>query len=142
MTKRTIDGALGILKACLKSKTVKRVVYTSSGSAVCRTGKEEEVLDESSWSDVDFLRRFKPDGWSYGVSKTLTEKAVLEFGEQHGLDVVTLIPPFVVGPFICAKLPDSVERALVLVLGTGTIYYAAAYSISTPVPSFFFPVHK
>ena len=34
VTKRTIDGALGILKACLNSKTVKRVVYTSSASAV------------------------------------------------------------------------------------------------------------
>ncbi|KAI9088264.1 hypothetical protein K1719_029985 [Acacia pycnantha] len=36
----------------------------------------------------------------YGISKTLTEKAVLEFGEQNGLDVVTVIPPLVVGPFI------------------------------------------
>ncbi|XP_061374301.1 vestitone reductase [Gastrolobium bilobum] len=117
VTKRTIDGALGILKACLNSKTVKRVVYTSSASAVCWNGKEEEVLDESSWSDVDMLRSVKPFGWSYAVSKTLAEKAVLEFGEKHGLDVVTLIPPFVVGPFICPKLPDSVEKALVLVLG-------------------------
>ncbi|KAF2282669.1 hypothetical protein GH714_043779 [Hevea brasiliensis] len=32
IVKRTIDGTLGILKACLNSKTVKRVVYTSSAS--------------------------------------------------------------------------------------------------------------
>ncbi|MED6160289.1 hypothetical protein PIB30_050198 [Stylosanthes scabra] len=44
VTKRTIDGTLGILKACLNSKTVKRVVYTSSGAAVSRTGKEEEAV--------------------------------------------------------------------------------------------------
>ena len=137
VTKRAVDGALGILKACIDSKTVKRVVYTSSAAAVCCTGKEEDVLDESSWSDVDFLRRFKPYGWSYAVSKTLTEKAVLEFGEQHGLEVVTLTAPFIVGSFICPKLPDSVEKALVLVLGIYYIIFDAAYSISTPDSSIF-----
>ncbi|KAF2298204.1 hypothetical protein GH714_018594 [Hevea brasiliensis] len=34
IVKRTIDGTLGILTACLNSRTVKRVVYTSSASAV------------------------------------------------------------------------------------------------------------
>ncbi|XP_028761627.1 vestitone reductase-like isoform X2 [Neltuma alba] len=117
VTKRSIDGALGILKACLTSKTVKRVVYTSSAAAVSATGKEDEVMDESSWSDVNLLRTSKIFGWSYAVSKTLTEKAVLEFGEQNGLDVVTLIPTFVVGPFICPKLPGSVGSTLYFLLG-------------------------
>ncbi|XP_057435472.1 vestitone reductase-like [Lotus japonicus] len=119
VTKRTIEGALGILKACLNSKTVKRVVYTSSGSAVNSfSGKEdEEGLDESYWSDVELLRSVKPFGWSYIVSKTLAEKAVLEFGEQHGLNVVTLTPTFIVGRWICPQLPGSIEKALVLILG-------------------------
>jgi vestitone reductase len=117
VTKRTVDGALGILKACVNSKTVKRFIYTSSGSAVSFNGKNKDVLDESDWSDVDLLRSVKPFGWSYGVSKTLAEKAVLEFGQQNGIDVVTLILPFIVGSFVCPKLPDSVEKALVLVLG-------------------------
>ncbi|XP_027357343.1 vestitone reductase-like isoform X2 [Abrus precatorius] len=117
VTKRTVDGALGILRACLKSKTVKRVVYTSSASTVSFSGTQKDVVDESVWSDVDLLRTVKPFGWSYAVSKVLTEKALLEFGEQHGLEVVSLIAPFVVGRFICPKLPDSVERALILVLG-------------------------
>lgn len=118
VTKRAINGALGILKACLSSKTVKRVVYTSSGSTLSFSSTEEkDVVDESVWSDVDLLRSVKPFGWSYAVSKVLAEKAALQFGEQHGLDVVTLIPPFVVGPFICPKLPDSIEKALVLVFG-------------------------
>ncbi|XP_061348740.1 vestitone reductase-like [Gastrolobium bilobum] len=118
VTKRSIDGALGILKACLNSKTVKRVVYTSSASAVTTIiGKQEEIMDESFWSDVDYLRASKLFGWSYAVSKTLTEKAVLEFGEQNGLDVVTIIPPFVSGPFICPKLPGSVRDSLSLIFG-------------------------
>ncbi|CAK8542209.1 unnamed protein product [Lathyrus sativus] len=117
VTKRTVDGALGILKACVNSKTVKRFIYTSSGSAVSFNGKDKEVLDETDWSDVDLLRSVKPFAWSYAVSKTLAEKAVLEFGKQNGIDVVTLILPFIVGRFICPKLPDSIEKALVLVLG-------------------------
>ncbi|KAK4267774.1 hypothetical protein QN277_024511 [Acacia crassicarpa] len=117
VTKRSIDGALGILKACLLSQTVKRVVYTSSASAVANFDKEDEVQDESSWTDVDYLRTSKPFGWSYAISKTLTEKAVLEFGEQHGLDVVTVTPTFVVGPFICPKLPGSVRSMLYFLLG-------------------------
>ena len=45
------------------------------------------------------LRSVKPFGWSYAVSKVLTEKAVLEFGEQNGLEVATVIAPFIVGRF-------------------------------------------
>ncbi|KAK7343182.1 hypothetical protein VNO80_26145 [Phaseolus coccineus] len=116
VTKRSIDGALGILKACLNSKTVKRVVYTSSASAVIFNGKEE-MMDECYWSDVDYLRASKTFGWSYAVSKTLTEKTVLEFGEQNELDVVTLIPTFVFGPFICSKLPSSVYATLNFAFG-------------------------
>ncbi|PRQ57629.1 putative vestitone reductase [Rosa chinensis] len=47
VTKRSIDGALGILKACLYAKTVKRVVYTSSASAVAFSNKDVEDMDES-----------------------------------------------------------------------------------------------
>ncbi|KAG4992797.1 hypothetical protein AAZX31_09G247500 [Glycine max] len=118
VTKRAIDGALGILKAGLKAKTVKRVVYTSSASTVSFSSLEEkDVVDESVWSDVDLLRSVKPFSWSYAVSKVLSEKAVLEFGEQNGLEVTTLVLPFVLGGFVCPKLPDSVERALLLPLG-------------------------
>ncbi|XP_054784734.1 vestitone reductase-like [Prosopis cineraria] len=112
VTKISIDGALGILKACLASKTVKRVVYTSSSAAVSYVGKEDEVKYETLWSDVHLLRTLKPFGWSYAVSKTLTEKAVLEFGQQNGLDVVTVIPPDVAGRFLCPKLPSSVRSTL------------------------------
>jgi len=117
VTKRTIDGALGILKACQNSKSVKRVIYTSSASAVYMQDKEEDEMDESYWSDVNNLRTLKPFAWSYAVSKTLAEKAVLEFGEQHGLDIVTLVPSFVVGPFICPKLPGSVFSSLAFLFG-------------------------
>ncbi|XP_030551971.2 vestitone reductase-like [Rhodamnia argentea] len=122
VTKRSIDGALGILRACLNSKTVKRVVYTSSASAVQLYNSRAEILDEDSWSDVKSLREMTRFGASYAISKTLTEKAVLEFGERHGLEVVTVVPPFVLGPFICPKFPGSVRTSLALVLGNENEY--------------------
>ncbi|KAI3428979.1 uncharacterized protein J3R85_008789 [Psidium guajava] len=122
VTKRSIDGALGIMRACLNAKTVKRVVYTSSASAVLFNNSRPDKLDEDSWSDVESLREMRRFGSSYAISKTLTEKAVLEFGERHGLEVVTVIPSFVHGPFICPKLPGSVRTCLALVLGNEKEY--------------------
>ncbi|KAG4192252.1 hypothetical protein ERO13_A07G145600v2 [Gossypium hirsutum] len=123
ITERSINGAVGILKACLRSKTVKRVVYTSSASTVVFNGQEMDMMDESFWTDVDFVRqKLSPNAHSYIISKTWTERAALEFGAQHGLDVVTVIPSFVVGPFICPKFPGSVRTSLALVLGNQSEY--------------------
>ncbi|CAL0305069.1 unnamed protein product [Lupinus luteus] len=119
LTKRAIGGALGILKASISSKTVKRVVYTGSAAAIINSGKEVEDIDESYWSDIDFMYKTKPFAWTIAISQTLTEKAVLEFAAQHEheLDVVTLILPYVIGPFICSKLPDSVQFAFPWLFG-------------------------
>ncbi|TXG62694.1 hypothetical protein EZV62_009688 [Acer yangbiense] len=124
LTQRTIDGTLGILKACLKSKTVKRVVYTSSVSAVTVNGKNVDVMDESFWSDVDYIRKIIPmvGPGAYLVSKTSAEKAALQFAEENGLDLVTVIPTLVVGPFVCPKFPASVRSALAMVLGNKEEY--------------------
>ncbi|KAK8295160.1 hypothetical protein V6Z12_D05G045700 [Gossypium hirsutum] len=123
VTERSTSGALGILKACLRSKTVKRVVYTSSAATVIYNGQETDMMDESFWTDVDFVtQKLNPKTHPYLISKTFTERAVLEFGTQHGLDVVTVNPGLVVGPFICPKFPDSVRSSLALVLGNRSDY--------------------
>ncbi|KAF8413040.1 hypothetical protein HHK36_001014 [Tetracentron sinense] len=122
VNKAAVEGTLGILKACVNSKTVKRVVYTSSAVAVMLNNKGSEVLDESSWTDIDYCRALKLRGNSYTISKTLTEKAALEFAEEHGLDLVTLNPSQVAGPFICPGLPSTVYIALALILGNQDQY--------------------
>lgn len=116
--KLTVEGTLGILKACLNSKTVKRVVYTSSAATVVYSGNDQGLVDENTWSDIDFYKTLNRKGTNlYMATKTKTEKAALEFAEKHGLDLVTLIPPLVVGPFICGHLPSSVGLALCMILG-------------------------
>ncbi|KAD2054429.1 hypothetical protein E3N88_41937 [Mikania micrantha] len=119
-TEKSIKGGLGILQACINSPTVKKVVYTSSASTVVLNGKThtDQVLDEESWSDVDFIRaHFKDFGASYFVSKTLTEKAMLEFGGNNGLDVVTVIPTFIHGPFLGSRCPGSVRVSMAMIFG-------------------------
>lgn len=79
---------------------MKRVVYTPCGTAVgFRKGYLKEA-DESFRSDIDYIIAVKPFGGSYMISETLTERATLEFWEKHRLDVVTVMPSFIVGPFI------------------------------------------
>lgn len=115
---RAVNGTIGILKACLNSKTVQRVVYTSSASAVVFNDTGAETMDEGFWSDLEVVKAMKvKHGKSYFLSKTLTEKAALEFAERHGLDLVTVVPTFVVGPFICSKFPSSVRDTLPMLLG-------------------------
>ena len=122
MTRRSVEGTLGILKSCLNSKTVKRVVYTSSASAAVFNDKDDDddqdKKDERSWSDVEFIRSMGSYAGPYMISKIETERAALEFAEKHGLDLVTLLPSFVVGPFLCPSLPGSVQVALIMIMGT------------------------
>ncbi|XP_062154304.1 vestitone reductase isoform X3 [Alnus glutinosa] len=118
VTKRAVEGMLGILKACLKSKTVKRVIYTSSAATILYNDKGLSVTDENTWSDLDICRNSKLVNPSYLVSKTITEKIALEFAEKNGLDLVTLVLPLVVGPFICPAIPSSVSIALAMILAS------------------------
>ncbi|KAJ7962196.1 Dihydroflavonol-4-reductase [Quillaja saponaria] len=98
------------------------VAAIEGATAVVFNGKDIEVMDESFLSDVDYIRSLNSTGDSYFICKTLTEKSALEFAEQHGLDLVTVIPSYVLGPFICPKLPGSVHITLAMVFGDKDLY--------------------
>ncbi|KAJ4838818.1 hypothetical protein Tsubulata_049165 [Turnera subulata] len=118
ITKMAVDGLLGILRSCLDSKTVKRFVYTSTAATVMFNGKGLTLVDENTWSDLDICRSNEFSFLTpYYVSKTLTEKTALEFAETNGLELVTVILPLVVGPFIFPAIPASVALALGFILG-------------------------
>uniref|UniRef100_A0A0D6QR01 NAD-dependent epimerase/dehydratase domain-containing protein n=1 Tax=Araucaria cunninghamii TaxID=56994 RepID=A0A0D6QR01_ARACU len=114
LIKPAIEGTLNVLKACTKTKTVKRVVITSSAATVSINTSQEQnqYMDESCWTDVNFLQTEKPPAWSYPVSKTLAEQAAWQFAKEHALDVVTIIPVLIVGPAITPAVPSSVQLAL------------------------------
>jgi len=120
MIKPAVDGTLNVLRASTKAQTVKRVVVTSSSATVAMNESEEQNqdIDESCWTDAGFLRTKKPSrGWAYSASKTLAERAALQYGKEHELDVLTIIPVLVVGSSITPTVPISVQLTLSLLTG-------------------------
>ncbi|XP_051146253.1 vestitone reductase-like [Andrographis paniculata] len=118
ITERSIRAIHGILQLCIDSGTVKRVVYTSSISAVfARDRGAAAELNEEAWSDVEFMKQLDFVGAGYYISKTVAEMAAIEYAEKRGLDLVTVIPSWINGPFICPHLPSSIHSSLGLIIG-------------------------
>ncbi|KAL1540112.1 (3R)-2'-hydroxyisoflavanone reductase [Salvia divinorum] len=122
-------STLAILLACLDAKTVKRAIYTSSAAAAIFSGNSSTTIDEGSWSDLDLIHKSPPPVAAYATAKTLTEKAALEFGEKHGLEVVTLLPTYIHGPFIGPRCPASVYTLVSMLLGNADSYKYLAGSV-------------
>lgn len=121
-TRKAVQGTLGILQACLDSKTVKRVVYTSSAATVVFNDKGQEIVDEGSWSNIDLIRRLDNFMTVYAITKTLTEKACIEFAQTHGLELVTVVPTWIHGPFVCPSIPSSVKASMAMFFGDTEIF--------------------
>ncbi|CAA0842668.1 NAD(P)-binding Rossmann-fold superfamily protein [Striga hermonthica] len=122
--KRVTTGLQGILQACSDAKTVRRVVYTSSLSAALLGSSPgpSGLIDESSWTNVELVRREGIFGGPYFVTKTLAEKTAIDCAEKIGLDIVTVLPTWITGPFICPHLPDSVYVSMALIFDDKTHY--------------------
>lgn len=65
MIKPTVNGVMGIMKACVEAKTVRRVVFTSSAGTVNVEEHQKDVYDEQDWSDLEFVMSKKMTGWVY-----------------------------------------------------------------------------
>ncbi|XP_045825072.1 phenylacetaldehyde reductase-like isoform X2 [Trifolium pratense] len=112
-----LKGTLNVLKSCAKSPSVKRVILTSSVSAVVfntRPKNPEVVVDETWFSDPDFCRESKL--W-YTLSKTLAEAAAWKFANENNIDMVVINPTMVVGSLLQPEVNESVEPILRLING-------------------------
>lgn len=61
-----IEGTVNLLKSCLKSNSVKRVVFTSSISTITAkdsNGKWKPIVDESCQIQTDTVWNTQPSGW-------------------------------------------------------------------------------
>ncbi|WJX44753.1 hypothetical protein P8452_31696 [Trifolium repens] len=110
-----IKGTINLLKSCLKSNSVKRVVFTSSISTITakdNDGKWKPIVDESCQTQTEILWNTQPSGWVYALSKLLTEEAAFKFAQENGIDLVSVITSTVAGPFFTANVPSSVKVLL------------------------------
>ncbi|KAK2984450.1 LOW QUALITY PROTEIN: hypothetical protein RJ640_026937 [Escallonia rubra] len=107
--KPAIDGTLNVLRSCRKNPSLKRVVLTSSTSTVrARDDFDPNVpLDESSWSSVELCDRLQ----------TLAERAAWEFCKENKIDLVTVLPSFIVGPSLPPDLSSTAADVLGLLRG-------------------------
>ncbi|KAG8646263.1 phenylacetaldehyde reductase [Manihot esculenta] len=115
-----VKGTLNVLKSCSKAPSIKRVVVTSSMAAVMFNEKPlspDVVVDETWFSDRAFCEQHK--NW-YAVSKTLAEDVAWKFAKENGIDLVTIHPGWVIGPFLQPTLNLTVEMILNNVNGVQT----------------------
>ncbi|KAL6271028.1 hypothetical protein ACE6H2_027939 [Prunus campanulata] len=113
-----VEGTLNVLRSCKKNLSLRRVVLTSSSSAV-RVRPDEDFdsnipLDESLWSSVELCETLQI--W-YPLSKILAEKAAWDFCKENGIDLVTVLPSFVIGPCLPPDLCSTASDVLGLLKG-------------------------
>nr|KJB13545.1 hypothetical protein B456_002G081300 [Gossypium raimondii] len=111
-----IKGTENLLKSCLKSKTVKRVVFTSSISTITAkdsNGNWRSVVDESCQTTIDPVLNAKV----YVLSKLLTEEAAFKFANENAIDLVSVITTTVAGPFLTTTIPSSIQVLLSPITG-------------------------
>lgn len=101
LVRPAVDGTLRVLRAAVAAG-VKRVVLTSSLSAITSGRADDRVRTEADWSDVDRSP-------AYARSKTLAERAAWDFARESGLELVALQPGMVLGPLAGPGVNTSVE---------------------------------
>ncbi|GAB4852984.1 Tetraketide alpha-pyrone reductase 1 [Ancistrocladus abbreviatus] len=112
-----IEGTLNVLNSCKKNPSLKRVVLTSSTSTLrVRDDLDPKLpIDELSWSSVELCEEMKL--W-YVLSKTLAERTAWSFCKENNIDLVTVLPAFVIGPCLPPKLCFTASDVLGLFKGS------------------------
>lgn len=113
----TIAGAINALTAAEKCPSVKRLVYTSSSTAMTKP-KPNKVfsVDAATWNQEDVDDAWKPPpyepsrAWAvYGASKTQAEQEVWEFVKEHHphFTVNAVLPNANFGEILSPSQPTS-----------------------------------
>ena len=110
-----VKGTLRALKAAYNSKTIKKVILTSSIGSIIY-GNSNEICYPSDWTDISY-----PVG-AYIKSKTLAEKAAWDFYyglKKRSFQMTSILPGMVFGPLL-NKQTKATSANLILRLIKGS----------------------
>ncbi|KAJ7169248.1 hypothetical protein C8R43DRAFT_1085529 [Mycena crocata] len=96
-----VEGTLNLVRQGEKAG-IKRIVVTSSIAAVMNPENPTSFTDQD-WNPItkEFALASGVNMLVYAAAKTVTERALWEWADTHPhVDVTTLLPPFVFGPFV------------------------------------------
>lgn len=114
-----VEGALRVARAAVR-RGAQRFVFVSSIKAVAETDGGRPLCEDDTPRPQD----------AYGRSKLAAEKALIEYGNTTGLDVVIVRPPLVYGPEVRAnfqRLMSAVSKGLPLPLGLAAARRSLVY---------------
>lgn len=100
-----VTGTKNVLAACARNKaTIKRIIVTSSVAAVSKSlasapPKNGTLFTEEDWNETSTIE----NGEGYWVSKTRAERAAWDLARENGLDLVTILPNFIMGPIMSTR---------------------------------------
>lgn len=99
-----VQGTRGVLAACMRAGSPRRVVVTSSMAAITDEPGSDRPLTEADWNEKSSLDR-NP----YYFSKTLAERAAWAFmnDRRPSFDLVVVNPFMVIGPSLSPGLNTS-----------------------------------
>ncbi|KAG7545998.1 NAD(P)-binding domain superfamily [Arabidopsis suecica] len=120
-----IKGVRNVLGSCLKSKSVKRVVFTSSISTLTAKDENERMrsfVDETCKAHVDHVLRTQASGWIYVLSKLVSEEEAFRYAKEREMDLVSVITTTVSGPFLTPFVPSSVQVLLSPITGDTKLF--------------------
>ncbi|KDP25319.1 hypothetical protein JCGZ_20475 [Jatropha curcas] len=130
-----VAGDKSIVETCIRSKSVKRLIYTASVLAASPLNEDgitfRSCMDESCWTPLHLSFPFGSQ-WlmDYVEGKTLAEKEVLSYNERDDdskMEVVTLVCGLVGGETILSHVPRSVEAIYSQVKGSLENYNALRF---------------
>ncbi|KAL8098367.1 hypothetical protein AgCh_031214 [Apium graveolens] len=133
-TEAAIAGVKIIADCCLKSQTVKKLIYTASVTASSSLKDDgsgfESCWDESCWTTLNDIPFNYCNNYlrAYTISKTLAEKEILSYNTIEsnsvtGLQVVSLACALVGGDTVLSYVPASMGVILSPLLGDSLSSY-------------------
>jgi nucleoside-diphosphate-sugar epimerase len=126
-------GTENVLESALRTRTVKRVVLTSSVAAIFGDNADIRSAPGKIFTEQNWNRTSSAQHNPYAYSKTVAERLAWDIADkQDQWDLLTINPGWILGPSV-SKRNDSMSIATMIQFGDGTfkrgvpkLYYGIA----------------